>query len=142
MLKPQFPYPGNQVIISSGRVLLHAKDDAVFIFGKKGVGISTPATFNIDAPERTVINSNIIELGLRAQKEGYRVVKGEVTLIQLNRLFDSLAQLGEALENIGVELLPEAVSAIQIGGGSLRDTVKSVKNQLSVNALSNITYTL
>ena len=55
MFKPEFPYKGNQVIISSGRVLLHAKEDFIFLFGKKGVGISTPNTFNIDATEATQI---------------------------------------------------------------------------------------
>ena len=36
MYKPEFPYKGNQVIISSGRVTNHSYDDFIFMFGKKG----------------------------------------------------------------------------------------------------------
>lgn len=141
MIKPQFPYPGNQIIISSGRVLLHAKDDVIFLFGKKGIGISTRATLNIDAIERTIINSNKIELGLRAETEGYRVIKGEVALQQLDRLLDALQALGSALEQISVESLAKAVPMIQMSAGDLKNIAVSVKGQLRSKALSDVTYT-
>ena len=67
MYKPEFPYKGNQVIISSGRVTNHSYDDFIFMFGKKGVSISSPATFTVDATESTSISSGFIELGLRAK---------------------------------------------------------------------------
>ena len=140
MNKPEFPYKGNQVIISSGRTLLHAKDDFVFIFGKKGVGISTPYTCNIDAPEATLIYSNLIELGVRAKYEGEPVLKGETTLKQLNRLFNDLSKLGDALSKLSVENVA-AIAAIKLYGGAVRDTAKSVKNQLNAKAKSNVTYT-
>jgi len=62
MYKPIFPYLGPQVIISSGRVLAHSKDDMIFLFGKKGIGLSTPATLNFDVGERLLITSPKIEL--------------------------------------------------------------------------------
>ena len=40
MYVPQFPYTGNQAIITSGRVTHHSYDDFIFLFGKKGVAIN------------------------------------------------------------------------------------------------------
>ena len=77
----QFPYSNNQVIISSGGVIVHSKSDTVMLFGKTGVGISTPKEFHVDAPELTVVNSNKIELGLRASTEGSPVLKANQTHI-------------------------------------------------------------
>ena len=62
MYVPQFPYIGNQVIITSGRVTQHSYDDFIFLFGKKGVAISSPATFTVDANERTIVASPKIEV--------------------------------------------------------------------------------
>ncbi len=142
MLVPQFPYIGNQIVVSSGRVLLHSKSDAVFIFGKQGVGISTPATLNIDAPERVIVHSDKIELGLRAETEGEPLLKGTTTLKQLSDLLDVIVNMGDALEKMAVEGLPSAVPAIKISGGNMRDIAKRVKAQLNNKALSTVTYTL
>lgn len=141
MNKPDFPYKGNQVIISSGRVMLHAKDDMIFLFGKKGVGVSTNATFNVDALERTIINSQKIELGLRAEKEGEPVLKGTTTIQQLGDILLELSNLGAALEKMAVEGLPAAVPGIKIAGGSVKNTAKRVRNVLMSKAKSQVTYT-
>ena len=93
MFTPEFPYRGDQVIISSGRVTHHSKDDFIFLFGKKGVSISSPATFTVDANEKTVIVSPLIELGLRAEIEGDPVMLGRRTAIQLGQLIDTLVSL-------------------------------------------------
>ena len=132
-----FPYEGNQVIITSGRVMLHAKDDVILLFGKKGIGISTNATFNIDAKEKTTVNSNIIELGLRATTEGEQILKGRTTLQQLDRLLDDIVALSDALSANTVARL----SAVATVAGSLSVTAKSVKSLLNTKALSEVTYT-
>lgn len=132
-----FPYEGNQVIITSGRVMLHAKDDTILLFGKKGVGISSNATFNVDALEKTTINSNVIELGLRATTEGEQVLKGKTTLQQLDRLLDDLVALSDALSANTVARL----STVATIAGNLSVTAKSVKSLLNTKALSDVTYT-
>ena len=63
--KPTFPYRGKQIIIDSGRVLLNAKDDSVFILGDKAVGISTNGTFNIDSGGKTIIKFTTNRFRLR-----------------------------------------------------------------------------
>lgn len=141
MLNPQFPYKGNQVIISSGRVTVHSKNDAIFLFGKAGVGISTPATFNVDAPEKTIINSNLIELGLRAKDEGQPVLKGDITLQQLDRFFTAMNTLATAVAGIANTTEDTEWATLSTAISSLRDTAVGVNNVLKSKARSTVTYT-
>jgi hypothetical protein len=144
MYKPDFPYLGNQAIISSGRVMHHAKDDMVFIFGKKGVGISTPATFNVDATERTIIASPKIELGYQAETKGEPVLLGRSTITQLGRLLDAMQELSLALTKITwvPNDLAANVSLIQTTSKVLAGEITSIKAQLnSTTCISQTTYT-
>jgi hypothetical protein len=138
MYKPVFPYLGNQAIISSGRCVVHAKDDMVFIFGKKGVGISTPATFNIDAPERTIIASSTIQLGYQAIEP---VLLGRSTATQLGILIDAVQALSNALAKITWEDLESSVSEIQQQATALSGQLPTIKLQLTTSCLSQTTYT-
>jgi len=65
--KPVFPYKGNQLILSSERVTLHAKNDAIFLFGKKAVGLSSTNTINLDASNKVIVAAPVIELGNKAE---------------------------------------------------------------------------
>jgi hypothetical protein len=142
MLNPQFPYKGNQVIISSGRVTIHSKSDAIFLFGKQGVGISTPMTFNVDAPERTIINSNLIELGLRAKDEGQPILKGNITLQQLNRFFNEFKNLANAVKDIANSEGADSEWSTLAGAiDILNTTAVSVNSILQSQAKSTVTYT-
>ena len=141
MYKPEFPYKGNQVIISSGRVTNHSYDDFIFMFGKKGVSISSPATFTVDATESTSISSGFIELGLRAKLEGEPILLGRKTAFQLGQLLDNLQALGNSLANISesglAASLPEIIKSAKI----LADTAPVIKKQLQGPCLSKTTYT-
>jgi hypothetical protein len=141
MFTPQFPYTGNQVIISSGRVIHHSYDDFIFLFGKKGVAISSPATFTVDATERTIITSPIIELGYRAERIGEPVLLGNSTVVQLNFLFDAIANLAAALKEINPEEFALAAPGIVQTATVLEDTAKTVSAKISAKCLSNSTFT-
>lgn len=138
MYVPQFPYLGNQVIISSGRVTVHSYDDFIFLFGKKGVGISSPATFTIDTREKTVINSPVISLGLNATQS---VLLGNETVKQLGILLDSIENLSKALAKINAKELEIAIPEIVATSTLLSDTAKNVKARLSAECLSKNTFT-
>ena len=99
--KPVFPYRGKQIIIDSGRVLLNAKDDSIFILGDKAVGISTNGTFNIDSGGKTIINSPQIDLGLDAQ---HPIIKGDLFL----SIFQSFLSI---LDNVVVPALSSATDS-------------------------------
>ena len=141
MYKPEFPYKGNQVIISSGRVTNHSYDDFIFMFGKKGVAISSPATFTVDATESTSISSGFIELGLRAKLEGEPVLLGRKTAFQLGQLLDNLQALGNSLANISESGLAASLPEIIASAKILADTAPVIKKQLQGPCLSKTTYT-
>ena len=141
MYKPEFPYKGNQVIISSGRVTNHSYDDFIFMFGKKGVSISSPATFTVDATESTSISSGFIELGLRAKLEGEPILLGRKTAFQLGQLLDNLQALGNSLANISESGLAASLPQIIASAKKLADTAPVIKKQLQGPCLSKTTYT-
>lgn len=141
MYTPQFPYTGNQVIISSGRVLHHSYDDFIFLFGKKGVAISSPNTFTVDANQKTIIASRKIELGYRAETIGEPVMLGRTTAVQLGRLLDAIQNLSDALNKLKVGEMDVALPLIVQTSNVLSSTAKSVKTQLGTSCLSKTTYT-
>lgn len=141
MYTPQFPYLGNQAIITSGRVTIHSYDDFIFLFGKKGVSVSSPATFTVDANERTIIASPKIELGYQAERVGEPILLGKTTVTQLNRLLTSIENLSDALNKIEIGNMDAAIPLIRSTSKVLSATSKSVRTQLSVKCLSKNTYT-
>ena len=141
MFKHAFTYKGDQVIISSGRVTHHSKDDFIFLFGKKGVSISSPATFTVDANERTTIASPIIELGLRAALDGEPVLLGNRTVFQLGQLLDNLTSLGNGLAALNESNLAGAIPQIVAAAKILAETAPIIRGQLQGNCLSNTTFT-
>ena len=141
MYTPQFPYTGNQAIITSGRVTIHSYDDFIFLFGKKGVSISSPATFTVDANERTIIASPKIELGYQAERVGEPVMLGLTTAQELGRLLDAIQSLSNALNTLTVGEVDTSVPLIRASSKVLSAITLSVKAQLSTKCLSNNTYT-
>ena len=141
MYLPQFPYIGNQAIITSGRVTHHSYDDFIFLFGKKGVAISSPATFTVDANERTIVASPKIELGYQAEAKGEPVLLGRSTAIQLGFLLDAIQNLSDALGKMSAEQLEVAIPGILQTSKVLSGTAKTVKAQLNSACLSKNTYT-
>ena len=141
MYTPQFPYLGNQVIITSGRVTHHSYDDFIFLFGKKGVSVSSPATFTVDANERTIIASPKVELGYRAEATGEPILLGKTTATQLGFLLDAVSNLSSALTTLTIEEVEIAIPEIVQTAKVLQETAKTVKAQLSTKCLSKTTYT-
>lgn len=140
MYTPQFPYLGNQAIITSGRAIIHSYEDFIFLFGKKGVAISTPVSFTVDATERTILASPKIELGYQAEKVGEPVMLGKSTVTQLGFLLDSIQALSEALNKLTAENPATAIPGITAQSKILASTAKTVKAQLN-DCLSTTTYT-
>lgn len=141
MFKPEFPYTGNQAIISSGRVTIHSKDDFIFLFGKKSVSISSPGTFTVDANEKTVIASPLIELGLRARMEGDPVMLGDKTAAQLAQLIDILVSLANGLSALNESNLAGAIPQIVASAKILSSVAPIIKAQLQTTCQSKITFT-
>jgi hypothetical protein len=141
MYTPLFPYLGNQAIITSGRVIHHSYDDFIFLFGKKGVSISSPATFTVDANEKTIIASPKIELGYQAESKGEPLLLGKTTVTQLSNLLDAIKNMSDAINALTVASTDPAIVNIKTTSLILSDTAKQVKASLNSVCLSQNTYT-
>jgi hypothetical protein len=116
MYSPQFPYKGNQIILSSDRVMLHSKNDAIFLFGKQAVSLSSPKTINLDATEKILLYSNTIELGPDAKKYGEPVVLGKKLNDQLYVLTNAMLTAGKLLNQASESDLGASMEYIRDAG--------------------------
>jgi hypothetical protein len=144
MIKPQFPYLGNQCIITSDRVTLHSRKDGIYLFGKATVCLSSTGTINIESNEALKMSAPVIELGLNARLLGQPLVLG----LELSELLDELIQ---ALQVVAValskadgtseEAVADSFDDIKVSGESL---VQATDNAVAAieNILSKNTYTL
>jgi hypothetical protein len=135
---PEFPYKGDQVLISSGRLVFHSKDDSAFIFANKSISLSTTGSVHINAAEKTYINSKEIQLGLNAQE---RVIKGDTAVDSFRRLYTSLDNFAVAVGGLSETNLKDAVVTIQKASQDLSDVLANLKDRLP-DLLSKTTKTL
>lgn len=146
MIKPQFPFREKQIIMTSDRVMIHSKSDAIFLFGKGAVSLSSPQTINLDSNEKVLINSPKIELGDRAELRGQPVVKGiELTVILL-RLLQSLNDASVLLAQSSETDLGASMQAIASAGQIINQEARDLSNTLGLSPqtnpiLSNVTFT-
>lgn len=144
MIKPEFPYLGNQCIITSDRVTLHSKKDGVYLFGKATVCLSSPSTINLDSNEAIKMNAPVIELGLNAKDLGQPVILGLELVDLLNELIQSLQVVSTALskaDGTSEEAIADSFDDIKIAGESLTQATDNAKAILNT-ILSENTYTL
>jgi len=135
---PEFPYKGDQAIITSGRVLLNAKDDSVFIFAKKSIGFSSAGTINFDSDDACIINSPKIYLGLNATEP---LVRGGRLADYLGDLNDSLVLLAKALSKVKGVPSGTPFAALNVAGTDLLKTIELLSTQVD-GLLSKNNFTL
>jgi hypothetical protein len=121
--QPDFPYTGDQIIVTSGRVLFNAKDDSVFLFANKSIGFSSAGTINFDSDDSCIINSPKIYLGLNATEP---LVKGFRLQSYLNDLNASLSQVGIALSKIAGVPVGSPMITVNTAGTDLYKTVQDL----------------
>jgi hypothetical protein len=144
MIKPQFPYLGNQCIITSDRVTLHSRKDGIYLFGKATVCLSSTGTVNIESNEALKMSAPVIELGLNARLLGQPLVLG----LELSELLDELIQ---ALQVVAValskadgtseEAVADSFDDIKVSGESLVQATDNAAAAIET-ILSTKTYTL
>jgi len=144
MIKPEFPYKGNQVIITSERLLFHSRKDGIFLFGKATIGLSSVGTINIDSNEGIKMNAPYIELGLNAKSLGESVILGDTLVSMLTDLNGALSLLANGLSKVdgsSEESVATSLSILSTVGGSLVTATKTFNDRLNT-VLSDITYTI
>lgn len=136
-------YKDNQIILSSGRVLIHSKDDSTLIFGKKSIALSSLGTVNFDVSNRVIINSPKIELGYEAETIGQPILLGNSTVQLLNRMIKMLGALSVALGQISETELETSIPGIVKASTVIQKEfpqLAAIANQ-SGALLSQVTYT-
>ena len=142
MFKPVFPYQGNQLILTSDRVTLHSRTDAIFLFGKQAVSLSSTKTINLDANEGIKLYSPIVELGPNAKVEGQPVILGTNLNQQLIVLLNNIANAGMLMSQASESDLGASMQYIASAGKILADESNRLVDTLQSNfILSKNTFT-
>lgn len=142
MFKPVFPYKGNQLILTSDRVTLHSKNDAIFLFGKQAVSLSSTKTINLDANEGIKLYSPIVELGSNARSQGQPVVLGSNLNQQLITLLSNISSAGMLMSQASESDLGASMQYLASAGKILSDESNRLIQTLQTNfILSKNTYT-
>lgn len=131
MLKPEFPYLDNQLILSSNRIVLHSKTDAIFLFGRGAVSLSSPQTINLDSSEKVLIDAPKIELGNKAESEGQPVVLGYELNIQLQSILDVLVQSSVLLGQVSESDIGASMQYISAAGQLINLEASRILNLLT-----------
>lgn len=146
MLKPEFPFKDNQIILTSDRVTIHSKSDAIFLFGKGAVSLSSPKTINFDSNEKILMDSPKIELGNKAEELGEPIVKGvELTVILLQLLY-SLSNAGVLLAQASESSPGASMQGVASAGQIINQEASRIISVLGLTPqtspiLSNVTFT-
>jgi len=135
MYVPEFPYKGKQIIVSSGRVIVHAKSDGVFLFGKKNVGISSGGEVHIDAYGEIFLDAPKISLGSKIDPQRMiglePVLLGYKTNQILIRLSEALEELAQSLGTVSESDVPGSMFRLATSGPLLLNAAQAMNNQLT-----------
>ena len=142
MFKPVFPYQGNQLVLTSDRVTLHSRTDAIFLFGKQAVSLSSTKTINLDANEGIKLYSPIVELGPDAKAQGQPVVLGRNLNQQLITLLTEIAKAGMFMSQASKSDLAASMQLISSAGKILNEEAVRLAQALQTDfILSKNTFT-
>ena len=140
--KLEFPFTGPQVILSSDRILLHSKKDAIILAGKRAVSLCSTETINLDAKEKIILDSDVIELGHEAQALGESLVLGNSLVLQLTLFSAALQEIGRNLGRVGEnkENIARSITVIKNQGLELQAAATQLEISLQT-VLSQNTFT-
>jgi hypothetical protein len=82
-------FGGNQVIISSDRLIFNAKKQEIIAYSKESIGLSSEKVISLDGKEIVEIESKRINLGLNATSP---VLLGDRTMDWLDKLCDIISK--------------------------------------------------
>ena len=137
MYKPQFPYIGNQAIITSDRVTLLAGKDSVFVFGNQAVSLSSQHTINLDAKDKIILSSPKIELGNKAEALGEPIILGNALVHQLVTLLDDLIVFVTSVREATYGDLSTIESNIAAPADVLYNSIPTIRNAINNSVRSN-----
>lgn len=139
---PEAPdkYKGKQAIITSGRVLINAKDDSVLIFSKKAIALSSAGTLNFDSDKEVIVNAPQIQLGLNAEEP---LLLGNKTVALLIPIFERLLFLADKISSYRAWIGDSQydVAELNLPGNELKKQLEEALRDIK-NITSKQNYTL
>lgn len=95
---PESPstYNGNQVVLSSGRLVFNSKSDHILLSSNLTIGFNAIRGFNFDTPTNFVVGAGT-SIRLGSKNANHPVLKGDDTVEVLTELFETLLKLTESL---------------------------------------------
>jgi hypothetical protein len=136
---PQFPFAGEQIILSADRVTLHSKNDAIFLFGKQAVGLSSVKTINLDANKEILLYCKKITLGANANQP---LILGKFFNQRLKIFVEQLQIVSVLLAQSSESELGTSMQSISSAGKKLNAACETLLNVIKNDSfLSKNTFT-
>ena len=120
---PASEYQGNQIILTSGRLILNSQSDGILISSPEVIHLSSGNSVNIDCTNHVVFSTGEVYLGDRNAEE--RAVLGDQLILRLRLLLEVLEGTGQALKNANADGI--AIESLNSIGPSLVEAVKDFK---------------
>jgi hypothetical protein len=116
-------YQGNQILLTSGRLVLNAQSDGVLISSPSVIHLSAGNAIHLDSSDKIVLSSGEVYLIGRDAEE--RAVLGDQLILNLKLLLEVLEGVGMALTTANVD----GVAAVSLNnvGPNLTEVVKDFK---------------
>ena len=132
-------YNREQIILNSGRLLFNSTQDHILLSSKKSINLNTVESVNIDAAQRTVIQTP--ELYLGGIETAQPVVLGNDLVDLLTKILNDLSFLTGTLQNqLGVPV-GSPIGPTNLVAQAINDKIGGYKAELS-NILSQTTKTV
>lgn len=125
-------FSSSQILFNSGRIVLNSKEDDLFLFAKKNIEINTNNIINLNAGNRTHINSPVILLGTKPDGESPTepLLLGNKTKKILIDLISTLNKLGNDLSSVISTPKGSPLVGVNTAGSSLVSSLQSIQNNL------------
>ena len=138
MFVPIFPYKNNQIILSSDRIVLHAKKDAIFLFGKQAVSLSSSNTINLDSKKEIYLSSPNVFLGDMSINSSFQpMVLGTDFINDMVEFYLALKNLTDQLSHINETNFAAFATSVRtpanVLSATLNKKILNASNLLSKN---------
>jgi len=127
--KYEFPYKGNQALITSDRVMLYSKKEHVLLYARKNVGIAAINDITLNSAN-TLVTSDKILLGDAFVTE--QAMLGNVFTKQLVRMLESIFEASTLLKGASTTNPGAAAMSIRAAGIKMEEST-----QIMINYLNN-----
>ena len=141
-------YSGDQVILTSDRIVFNTKKDSIFFLSKDTIGFSAAGSFHINVGDTNktddnvfIVNSPRIELGLANKGKLQPIAKGDETIKIFDQLLTALSSFSETMKGsvgigVGTVDLPTIIAASSKLGLDVNNIRKNIDNIKSKTTFS------